>query len=179
VGIFNVLFLMMHGSLFIAVKSPLQEHKERAAKWAYGLFFAMIVFSAVVIGSTFAVRPNILANYHTLPILAIMPIAATFGAIGIPLSLRKNSYGGALYSSSIMIAFMILTLFCGLYPTLLPALGNDALNMTIFNTAVSSWNLALVAGLNIFGMIIVVFYAIYIHKVFKGTVDLNDIDHSY
>jgi len=180
VGVFNVVFLAMHGSLFIANKTSIPEHKERAVRVSQGAYLAMLVMLVVVVAGSLSVRPHILDNFKAFPLLLAVPILATAAAAFTGANIFKKNVSAALYGSSLTISFLLLLAVLGNYPSLLPDLGDGPNSMTIFNVAAPTSNLELGAAINILGLIIVVVYAIYVHKVFAGPINVSESgDHAY
>ncbi|MDR3707114.1 MAG: cytochrome d ubiquinol oxidase subunit II [Capsulimonadaceae bacterium] len=179
VGVLSLVYLAMHGSLFVAVKSGIDEHRERAHKVGGWLYAAAVVLMLLTTAVSPLARPGLLDNFHRFPALVILPLLTIAGAVGIGVSLKAGNDNRALVSSAITLAALMGSAGASLWPNLLPNLGQASNGLTIYNTAAPQADLTIAAILNLIGVVAVVLYGIYVHKVFKGRVDLAQTGHAY
>ncbi|HEY3332850.1 MAG TPA: cytochrome d ubiquinol oxidase subunit II [Capsulimonadaceae bacterium] len=179
VGVLSLVYLAMHGSLFLAVKSGIDEHRDRARKYAGVIYAIVVVVALLTTGASFLVRPDLLGNFTRWPVLFLIPLLSIAGFVGIGVSLRKKNDIQALYSSAAALVGLMGSAGASLYPNLLPNLGQATGGLTIANTAAPEANLIVAGVINIVGTVIVILYAVYVHKIFSGRVELKDADHAY
>jgi cytochrome d ubiquinol oxidase subunit II len=143
------------------------------------LWPAQLALTLLSLIATLAIRPELLANYKAAPIGFVIPLAV-FGSIFAMLWLsRKGNDWGAFLASSLYLAFMLVGAVFALYPVILPAV-DPRYNLTIQNSVTSSY--ALVIGLRwwIVGMVLAVGYFVFIYRMFRGKVKLEETGgHGY
>jgi cytochrome d ubiquinol oxidase subunit II len=179
IGVLSLAYLSMHGAIFIALKTAIAEHFDWAIKVAGVLFVAVVVLIVLATGLSFPVRPDLATNYVRYPVLFVLPILTLVGIIGIGSSIKGRNPSRALAASAITLAAMMASAGASLYPSLLPNLGQATGGLTIANTSAPEADLQLAAVLNIAGIVAVICYAAYVHKVFGGTVNIYEEDHAY
>lgn len=179
VGVLSLLYLSMHGSLFLALKSGVDEHRDRARK-AAGITYILVVVVALLttVASVF-VRTDLLASFQKCPVLFLLPVLSLAGFVGIGVQLKRKADLRALYASAIALIGLMGSAGASLYPNLLPNLGHPTGGLTIYNTAAPESNLVVAGVINIVGTLAVVLYAIYVHKIFSGRIDGADAEHAY
>ena len=67
----------------------------------------------------------------------------------------------------------------GLYPLMLPTLGQTGQGLSIFNAASPRHTLETALAVNLVMMAIVIAYNINIHRIFRGTVRVGEGEHGY
>ena len=179
IGVLSLAYLSMHGALFVAVKTAIDAHREWAIKVAGFLFIAVVVLIVLATGVSFPVRPSLSANYIHYPVLFILPILTVVGLVGIGVSLKAANPLRGLASSALTLAGLMGSAGASLYPTLLPNLGQATGGLTIANTSAPHADLQIAAVLNVIGIIMVVVYGAYIHRVFGGKVNIYEEGHAY
>jgi cytochrome d ubiquinol oxidase subunit II len=107
----------------------------------------------------------------------IAPVVFVAAAAVFPLALRRGRRGLAFASSSIAIAALIGVMGQGLYPNMVPALGDASRSLTIYNASSNPYTLTTMLVIALVGMPLVLAYTIFIYSRFRGPVELHD--HSY
>ena len=179
VGVLSLVYLAMHGSIYTAVKTGIDEHRKRAFKWASGLFAVAIVLMVGVTLASLLIRPDLLDNFHRFPILCLLPIVTLAGIVALALSLNARKPSRAFAASAATLAGLMGSAGASLYPNLLPNLGCKTGGLTIYNSAAPHTSLALTAAINLVGLSAVLVYGLYVHKVFAGKVVVSDESHAY
>src|ERR1700760_4993130 len=75
VGVEALLALMMHGALWVQLKTEGDVNK-RAGKVAGLCWWGVLVFTGLVTAITFTVQPQVIANFKTWPIGLVLPLLA-------------------------------------------------------------------------------------------------------
>jgi cytochrome d ubiquinol oxidase subunit II len=92
---------------------------------------------------------------------------------------RKNNDKGAFMASSAYIIFMLVGAAFSLYPVILPAT-DPSLNLTIQNSVTSQYAMKVALVWWSIGIVIALGYFVFIYRMFKGKVNLEDsTDHGY
>lgn len=178
IGVLSVTFLAMHGGAFLAFRTE-GDQQARARLWASRLWFAAVALTLAATGASFAARPGLGANFTSFPLLLILPLLGAAALAAVLLFLRRREDGRAVVASSVSIAALMGTAGASLYPLLLPALGRPERGLDIFNAASPHHNLETALAITVVAMSLVIGYNIYIHRVFRGTVEVQPDEHGY
>ena len=97
-----------------------------------------------------------------------------FGSLVVMLlATRTGKEKQAFVASSIYIAGMLVGAVFALYPVVLPASTDPALNLTIYNSAAAAHGLLVGLAWWIPGMIIALGYFVFVYRMFRGKVQLE------
>ena len=169
-GVLSVVTLCLHGAAFLAMKTE-GALQDRARRTAGGLWPVVLVLVVGFAGASFLVRRGFADNFAHAPVLLLLPLVAVAAMAAIPFLRRRNQDSGLFAVTSLLITALLGSAAAGLFPRLLPALGNNpAADLTIYNA--SSPNSSLVAALvmNLVGMSAVLTYTWYVYKIWRGKV---------
>ncbi len=165
-GLLSVAVLCLHGTAFLAMKTE-GALQARARCVAGGIWLAVLLVFGFATAS-FAVRQGFAGNFSHMPVLILLAIGALSA---IPLFLRRAQDGRAFAATSVLIASLLGSAAAGLFPRLLPALGNHpAADLTIYNAASGNSSLVPALVMNLVGMTGVLAYTLYIYKFWSGKV---------
>jgi cytochrome d ubiquinol oxidase subunit II len=140
-GLLFVLLFLMHGSLWLAIKTEGEVHR-RAASLAKQLWLPLLGAAVLfLIATWFSTR--LYDNYIKNPLLYIVPLAliplmAVGGLLMNRVFIGKQEWWKAWAASCVTIVGTTLFGVVGLFPNMLPSSLNPAFNLTIYNSA-SSW----------------------------------------
>jgi cytochrome d ubiquinol oxidase subunit II len=100
----------------------------------------------------------------------VIPLAAIASLFAIPVFARRRQELAAFLSSSIFLAAMLAGAAAALYPDLLPASGDRARSLTIFNAAAGRH--ALSAGLVWWsgGILLAIGYFVFVYRMARGKI---------
>ena len=173
-GLVALIALTLHGALYVALKTE-GDINVRAKRLAAKLWPALLLITAVSLWATLAIRPEVLSNYKAYPILFIIPVAVAASLLAIFMFQRKGNEKAAFLSSCAYLVFMLVGAAAAVYPNLLVATTDPALNITVYNAA--SGEHALSIGLIWwgFGMALAVGYFIFVYRMFKGKVAADGV----
>ena len=178
VGLLSAALLAMNGANYLAFKTDGDKRAE-ARLWAARLLPVVAVLAALTTVFAFFVRPDIGANFAHRPLLLVLPLAALASLVVLFLSLRRAEDGRAVVAGSVFLAALMGSAGAGLYPLMLPTLGQTGQGLSIFNAASPRHTLETALAVNLVMMGIVIAYNIYIHRVFRGTVQVAPGEHGY
>jgi cytochrome bd ubiquinol oxidase subunit II len=171
-GVVALVALCMHGANYIVVKTDGELH-ERARKTSLVLTPALLVLTLVSLAATLAIHPNLLANYKALPIGFAIPALVFASLIGVFVFQKGRQEVLAFVSGALYLAFMLVGAVYSLYPVILPAL-DPQYNLTVENSITSHY--ALQVGLRwwTLGIVIALGYFVFLYRMFRGKVSLED-----
>jgi cytochrome d ubiquinol oxidase subunit II len=169
-GIVALIALTLHGCHYVAVKTS-GALNIRSRNLAAKLWPALVLVTVISLWATLSIRPELLANYRSFPILFVVPLAVIVSLAAMLVFRRRGNDKGAFISSSGYLVFMLVGAAAAVYPNLLTSTTDPALNITAQNAAAGSY--ALSVGLIFWGlgMAIAIGYFVFVYKMFKGKVD--------
>ncbi len=170
IGVTGLAMLVTHGALYLKLKLE-GDLAERARTWASTSWLAYVLLIIAAYAVTIITQPHLLENYKSIFPLWILPILALIFIVLIKVNL--DNPGKAFFFSAGAILLNWATIGAGLFPRLVPALGNPDLSLTAYNASSSARTLTVMLVLAIIGMPIVVFYTIWVYKTFSGRVRLE------
>ena len=162
--------LALHGATWLSLKTsgPLNA---QATRLTLRIWPVLLVLTIASLATTIGVRPSLLDNYRTHAAALVIPLAAIASLCAIPAFARRRRELAAFLSSSIFLATMLAGAAAALYPDLLPASGDAARSITIFNAAAGRH--ALSAGLVWWsgGILLAIGYFVFVYRMSRGKVD--------
>lgn len=176
IGVLSLAMFLMHGAVYMTLKTdgPLQE---RFALWASRLWIAyVLVFVVASIAS--AVAAPWLFREGGAPVLQwAFGILLVLSAFAFPIALKGRRLGRAFLASSVAIAAQIGLAATALYPRLVPARGDLAQSLTIYNASSSPRTLTTMLIIALIGMPFVIGYTAVIYRVFRGKTVLTPVSY--
>jgi cytochrome bd ubiquinol oxidase subunit II len=175
-GVIALVTLTAHGSLYIAIKTEndLNRRARTVALWAWPL---QVILTVVGLVATVSIRPGVLDNYKHHAIGFVIP-ALVFGSLAVMMhgmlkGTKPRMEKMAFVASALYIVGMLVGAAFALYPVVLPASTDPALNLTIYNTKAGEHGLAVGFAWWILGMILALGYFFFLFRMFKGKVRLE------
>jgi cytochrome d ubiquinol oxidase subunit II len=183
-GVLFVLLFLVHGSVWLAIKTSGELH-ERAARMAARLWAPLVLVAvAFLVATWFATRlyDNYLKNplFYLVP-LSLIPLAAVGGLVAVRLFIARTAWWKAWFASSAAIVGVTLFGVVGLYPNLLPSSLNPAYSVTIHNASSSPLTLKIMLGVALTFVPAVIAYQSWAYRLFKDKVTEKDLayDEAY
>ena len=137
-----------------------------------------LILTIIGLIATIYIRPSVLDNYKQHAVGYLIPVVV-FGSLAVMIyAIRKGqdlaSEKIAFVASSLYIVGMLVGAAFALYPVVLPASTDPALNLTIYNTKAGEHGLAVGLTWWILGMILALGYFFFLFRMFRGKVRLED-----
>lgn len=177
VGVMTVALFMMHGAIYLVMKTEGVLH-QRIRKWVNN---TLIFFMAAYIFTTLATllyMPHMTTHMRQIPWLLLAPLFALLAILNIPIQLRKKNDGWAFVSSSIGIALLLSLFAIGTFPTMVrSSIDPEAHSLNIENAASSPLTLKVLLIIVAIGIPLVLAYGFYIYRVFRGKVKLGKLSY--
>ena len=173
VGLMALAALTVHGATFIAVKvaGPLNARSRLIARGAWVTTIVLAILSTI---ATFAVQPQVSANFLGNPWGFIFPIISLIGLIGVGFFNFRQRDLASFFSSCAFIVGMLASAAFGLYPVLLPGV-NRSYSLTIYNASASQYGQTVGLIWWILGMILAVVYFVFTYRTFRGKIDVSSL----
>jgi cytochrome d ubiquinol oxidase subunit II len=171
-GVIALVTLTVHGSLYVAVKTE-DDLNGRARKVAQWLWPVQLLLTVAGLIATVAIRPGVLDNYKHHAVGFAIPVLV-FGALAVMMhGMIKREDKMAFVASGLYIVGMLVGAAFGLYPVVLPASTDPALNLTIYNTAAGLHGLSVGLVWWSLGMVLALGYFFFLFRMFRGKVRLE------
>lgn len=174
-GVLFVLLFLVHGSLWLAVKSEGELHR-RAAAMTRRLWPLLLVMAVVFLLATRR-QTHLYDNYLKYPVLFIIPAITVVALILTRMFIRKAAWWKAWFASCATIATAVLFGVVGLYPNLLPSSLDPAASLTVFNSASSPLTLKIMLIVALIFVPLVIAYQVWVHYLFREKVKEEDLVH--
>ena len=175
VGVLALLALVMHGALWVQLKTA-DALSERAAKIAGLTWWGVLALTAMVTSVTFAVQPQVTANFKTWPLGYILPLLAIAGLAGVSFALRRKNQLNAFLASCAYLLGMLTSVVFGVYPMVLPA-RNAAFALTVENAKAPNYGLKIGLIWWLIGMALATLYFFHVYRSFAGKVSSESDAH--
>ena len=172
-GVLFVLLFIVHGALFISVKTN-GDVGARAGRLAGTLWFGLLAVAVCFLVYT-KFATNLYANYLDNPVLFVVPAAAVLSLAGIKLFSAQGKQLAAFYSSCLTVLLITLTGVTGLYPNLIPSSLDPNFSLTIFNSSSSVYTLKIMTVVAFIFVPVVILYQIWTYKIFGKRISEEDI----
>jgi cytochrome d ubiquinol oxidase subunit II len=168
-GLAALAALAHHGALWIAVKTggPLQERARRAARRSG---WAVLAATVLVTLATFAIQPRVASSLTACPWGLVFPALAVGGLGAGFVFLRRGEDRKAFAASCAYLGGMMASVAFGLYPCVLPAVGDPSGGLTVHSAAAPRSGLALGLLWWPAGLLLALGYTLFTYRRFAGKV---------
>jgi cytochrome bd ubiquinol oxidase subunit II len=172
-GLVALVALTLHGAHYVAVKTS-GDLNLRARHIAQTLWPVLLLLTIASLWATLTIRPELLANYKSFPVLFVVPLAVALSLAAMWLYRRRGNDKAVFLSSCAYLIFMLVGAAAAVYPNLLVSTTDPALNINVYNAASSSY--ALSVGLVFWGigMALAVGYFVFTYRMFRGKVSAEN-----
>jgi cytochrome d ubiquinol oxidase subunit II len=172
-GVLALVALAVHGSLYVAVKTD-GELQLRARKAAGRLWIALLLLTMTSLPASVIARGDMLFNYRNYPLAYGIPFVVVFSLLGIRYYSSVAADRNAFACSCVFLSAMLVGAGVGLYPRLLPATTGAANNITVENALSGPHTLHVGLIWWSVGMLLAIGYFIFVYRMFRGKVSLDD-----
>ena len=177
-GIVGATILTVHGAHYLALKTDgeIYQRSHRLAEvggWVVG---------PLTIGGILAipiVQPTLHHNYLANSVGYIFPFLAFAALLSMVYARWRQKSGLAFLASSIYIGALLSSVAWGLFPNILIATQDPALNLTIYNASTSLYSMQVGLVWLTLGISLVMIYTVYVYWSFWGKVDPSSIGEDY
>jgi cytochrome d ubiquinol oxidase subunit II len=168
VSILALLALVMHGSLWIQMKTT-GPVNQRSARFAANTWWGVIVLTAVVTAITFKIQPHVKQTFLAWPWGLVFPLLAVAGIASARFHMAKRNERNAFLASCVYLTGMLTSVVFGLYPLVLPA-RNPIYSLTVANAKAGDYGLKIGTVWWTIGILLAAGYFTYVYRSFAGKV---------
>jgi cytochrome bd ubiquinol oxidase subunit II len=173
VGLLTVSLFLMHGSIFLCMKTDGPFH-EKLRKWVPGTTGFFIMCYAITTVTTLIWHPHMVEAMKERKIFFLIAIINMLAIANIPRQVKKGNDGIAFASSCINIACLLALFGVGMFPEVIRASNDPAnLSLTIYNAGSSEKTLQILLVIAAIGVPMVLSYTFMIYYIFHGKVRLD------
>ncbi|MDE5831423.1 MAG: cytochrome d ubiquinol oxidase subunit II [Desulfovibrio sp.] len=177
-GIFFLLIFMMHGAIWLSIKSTGQLKDKAVA--AAGVLWVGVACMLLIFLVLTAFYTNIYSNYIRMPWLIILPVLAVIGLLYIPRALNHGKSFLAWASSGLFIVSVTFFGVMGIYPNMLISSMDPAATITAFNGSSTTLTLEIMLVVCLVMVPIVLLYQFWMYRLFSKPVPPSELDeHLY
>lgn len=172
-GILFVVFFLVHGAIWLSIRLPNKELKEKYASIAQKIWWVELVVAVVFLIATY-VFTDLWNNYFKYPWLWIIPIMTVVSLVLIPVFLKKGEYWKAWFASAGTIFFATYFGMGGLFPRMFPSSIDPSYSLTIYNASSSLLTLKIMTIVVAIFVPIVLAYTFWVYKTFGQELSIGE-----
>ncbi len=177
VGLLTVALFLMHGSIYILMKTEGEFH-DKMRGWTNPCIIFFIIMYAVTTIATLIYMPHMIVAFQHRPLFFLLVIVNILAVANIPREIYHGRDARAFISSSLNIICLLGLYAIGTYPEVIRSLVHpEIFSLTIYNSSSSLLTLKILFLIAFIGMPLVVSYTIAIYYIFRGKVKIDP--HSY
>lgn len=176
VGITTLALFMMHGAIFLLLKTEGRLFAKLKFLFKRGMIFFFVSFGILSI-YTLIYIPHLSDDFRGNPSLFIVPLLAFLSIANVPRLVNKKKYLRAFLFSSLTISFLLVLVAIELYPILLISTVDTAYNLDIYNSAASEKSLGIMLTIVAIGAPLVAGYTFFVYKTFWGKVKIDETSY--
>src|SRR6266700_4085474 len=169
VGITTVALFMMHGAIYLVLKTEGGLH-ERFRAWAVNGIIFFVICYAMTTMATLIFIPRMTAPMKDYPVLFVVALMSMLAIANIPRELHRRREWNAFLSSCAAMAALLTLCGIGVFPNVVVSNPHPEYSLTIYNAASSSKTLGIMLVIALIGVPIVLAYTGTIHWIFRGKV---------
>ncbi|MEN6326841.1 MAG: cytochrome d ubiquinol oxidase subunit II [Syntrophomonas sp.] len=170
-GLLGLAAFLLQGASYVLLKTEgsLQNRTKKLFPRLWAVFLVLYVLATLY---TYITVPEMFANYSKYVWFYAAPLLSVAGLAAAPLAVKAARYGWSFAATSSALAGLVLTVGLGMFPNLVPAV-NPKFSLNIYNAASSALTLKAMLIIALTGVPIVLFYTVYVYRVFRGKADVN------
>jgi cytochrome bd ubiquinol oxidase subunit II len=172
VGITTVALFMMHGAIYLVLKTEGDLHNN-LRRWVNNAIIFFIICYAATTAATLLYVPHMVETIKQAPWLFVLPLLNALAIANIPREIYHGRDMRAFLSSCAAIAALLTLFGLGMYPDLIFSSPNPANSLTIYNAASSAKTLEIMLIIAAMGVPLVLAYTASIYWIFRGKVKLD------
>ena len=176
VGITTLSLFMMHGAIFLAMKT-----EDKLFTRINILLKRAVIFFVVSLGITTIYTllriPHLSDDFRNHPVFFVIPLLVFLSIANVSRSVNRQKYMHAFVFSSITVCMLLILVSIELYPVLVFSTIDPTYNITIYNASSSSNALRIMLIITAIGAPLVLAYTFFVYRTFKGKVVLDDTSY--
>ncbi len=176
VGLTTLAMFMVHGAIFLAMKTEGRLFKKVERLLWRAIFFLVATFVVVTILSI-AFFPHLTDKFIDNPVLFVVPLLAFLSIANVPRLASKKKYLQSFLFSALSISFLLILVAIELFPIVILSTIDQAYNLTVYNAASSDKALGIMLTIVAIGGPLVIVYTVFVYRTFWGKVKLDETSY--
>jgi cytochrome d ubiquinol oxidase subunit II len=174
VGVTALVALMVHGSLWVALKSE-GDVQRRANQIARRAWIVLVGAVLAVSAASFWIQPHLRATFAERPWGIVFPLLAAAGLFSVRIfNVRRAELAAFLASCGFLLGILCSAVF-GLYPYVLPSNVNPAESLTVDNASAAMYGLRIGIYWFVPALMLVAGYSAFVYRHFRGKVQAEEV----
>jgi cytochrome d ubiquinol oxidase subunit II len=176
VGITTVALFMMHGAIYLVMKTEGDLH-DKARSWVNNTIIFFVITYVTTTMATLIFVPHMIGHIKDNPILFVVALLNMLAIANIPREIHhKNDFKAFLSSCAAILALFVLFAI-GIFPNIVLSNPFPMNSLTVYNGASSQKTLGIMLIIAIIGIPFVLAYTVSIYWIFRGKVKLNKMSY--
>lgn len=176
VGITTVALFMMHGSIYVVMKTE-GELQKKIRSWVNNTIIFFVICYVTTTMYTLIYYPHMVQHFKDAPWLFIIAVLNMLAIANIPREIFHGRDFRAFLSSCASIVALLALFAVGLFPNIVLSNPNPEYSLTIYNAASSQKTLNIMLIVAIIGVPFVLAYTISIYWIFRGKVKIDTMSY--
>lgn len=172
VGILAVSLFMMHGAIYVVMKTEGEFH-DKIREWIRPCIIFFVITYVTTTMATLIYMPHMVKAIQERPVFFLIAIINMLAIANIPREIFRGRDGWAFISSCINIICLLALFAVGTYPNVIRATNDAAYSLTIYNSSSSTKTLEILFLIALIGMPMVIAYTIAVYMIFRGKVKIE------
>lgn len=172
VGLTTVALFMMHGSIYLAMKTE-GELQQRVRGWIRNTMIFFILCYVLTTMATLLYLPAMADRLRDNPVLFLLPLLNVLAIANIPREIHMGRDMRAFLSSCAAMAILVTIFGIDVFPNMVMSRPMPEHSLTIYNAASSQKTLGIMLTIAFIGMPLVLGYTSIIYWVFRGKVKIG------
>jgi cytochrome bd ubiquinol oxidase subunit II len=170
VGITTVSLFTMHGAIYVVMKTD-GGLQTRIRSWINNSIIFFVINYTITTMTTLIYYPQIVQPFKEHPVLFGVAIMNIFAIANIPREIFHGREFRAFLSSCASIIALMLLLFIGLFPNIIPSSISPEYSLNIYNSSSSRATLEVMLIIALLGMPFVIAYTASVYWIYRGKVN--------
>lgn len=176
VGITTVALFMMHGAIYLSMKTEGDLQKNVRAWINNTIIFFVICYVSTTM-TTLIYFPHMAEPFKQHPFLFSIALLNMLAIANIPREIHLGNDFRAFLSSCASIAALLMLFAVGLFPNMLLSSTNPEYHLNIYNSSSSPTTLKIMLTIALIGIPFVLAYTISVYWVFRGKVKIDSTSY--
>jgi cytochrome d ubiquinol oxidase subunit II len=176
VGITTVALFMMHGCIYVVMKTE-GDLQKKLRGWINNTVIFFVICYVATTMATLVYYPHMADQFKDSPLLFIVALLNMLAIANIPREIYHGREFWAFLSSCASIAALFALFAIGIYPNIVLSSINPEYSLTIYNAASSQKTLNIMLIIAMIGIPFVLAYTITIYWIFRGKVKLDKMSY--
>jgi len=171
-GITSIALFMMHGSIYLLMKTEGTLHKH-LRNWVKKTISFFVICYLALTALTFFEVPSMIAPFKEYPLLIVVPLLAFLLIANVIKQAQNGRNGWAFLSSSLSIILLFALAGIGTFPTMIVSSIDPENSITLYQAVSNIKTLKVIFVIACIGVPLVLAYGVWIYHIFRGKVTID------